>query len=404
MHRQTVEHLQAVLEEVGREYLDGHSIVFGSQQECRRSYFESVARSTKQWKTARKCIVPSCDLRSVCQSHSIARSRSLASIAEKGHLVTPTFSSGRVEAKHVGLQHASTFPGFCPHHERMFFDQERVDRLSEPKHILLQLYRAVCREIVRLEHQLDGITASLREFCQRRDQWCRERVLSKLGREYFEGNQLVLEKLSFQSDGISDGVERTISAIEDDLRELKHFHLFELEHALISPESSSIAPIAITLGEQMPLALSGMGVFHIDHNKLASRVIVFMNVLPYIDKTEIVLFGRSVHSSFVRGYLAARMTPIGFLNMIESWMIHGTDHWFLRPSVWNGIPPKRKRLILDKILDVTKGITDVPDFSIFDDLRRNLLDSERKRVNAGEGRQALMEQIRFEEGKLTSCD
>jgi len=37
-------------------------------------------------------------------------------------------------------------------------------------------------------------------------------------------------------------------------------------------------------------------------------------------------------------------------------MIHATDHWYIKPSVWDKIPENRRRKILNDILNSKKGL------------------------------------------------
>ena len=54
-------------------------------------------------------------------------------------------------------------------------------------------------------------------------------------------------------------------------------------------------------------------------------------------------------------------------------MVYGSDHWFIRPSVWDKIPNERQKLILKGISKEDKCIFDDLSLSIFDDLRKELI-------------------------------
>src|SRR6266404_4798345 len=55
--------------------------------------------------------------------------------------------AARIDMKRKGLAWASTFPGFCIHHEAIFFDYEQKKGIQTDQHVVLQIYRTVCREI-----------------------------------------------------------------------------------------------------------------------------------------------------------------------------------------------------------------------------------------------------------------
>lgn len=66
--------------------------------------------------------------------------------------------------------------------------------------------------------------------------------------------------------------------------------------------------------------------------------------------------------------------PLQVLNIVERWMIYGTDHWFLKPSIWHEIPNKRKELILTKMWDLRYNVGHNNDLSIFDSIRRSFIE------------------------------
>jgi hypothetical protein len=63
----------------------------------------------------------------------------------------------------------------------------------------------------------------------------------------------------------------------------------------------------------------------------------------------------------------------GILIMVETWMVRGTDHWFMRPSDWEGIPADRRAMILRDMLDESVSIGEAYPGSVLDSVRaRNL--------------------------------
>ncbi len=60
--------------------------------------------------------------------------------------------------------------------------------------------------------------------------------------------------------------------------------------------------------------------------------------------------------------------------MVESWMAHGSDHWFIKPSVWEKIKPHYRELILKDIWDFSKNIGYKYNYSIFNDVKRTFLE------------------------------
>lgn len=69
--------------------------------------------------------------------------------------------------------------------------------------------------------------------------------------------------------------------------------------------------------------------------------------------------------------------------MVESWMVNGTDQWFITPSVWSALSSERQTIILEKILLSEQNIGEDCQVSIFDDLRKKIIaDAESANVGA----------------------
>jgi hypothetical protein len=113
------------------------------------------------------------------------------------------------------------------------------------------------------------------------------------------------------------------------------------------PDQVDSSPIITTLDAVVPIALAGLGVFHVLDGDKNQRVQMILNIIPGDRRTVLLMFGRPQDEGYMRAYLAKWPNTIELLNMIESWMIHGTDHWFVRPSIWASIPRHRQRAILE---------------------------------------------------------
>ena len=63
-------------------------------------------------------------------------------------------------------------------------------------------------------------------------------------------------------------------------------------------------------------------------------------------------------------------------------MIHGTDHWFIRPSAWERIPEARRRAIRARLVEPLSLAERAP-FSVLDDARRHIIDFAEAQLEAG---------------------
>lgn len=108
----------------------------------------------------------------IIASHTIQRRGGLSLIQEEGHVLAtkPTFQStfknkGRPVPRRVGVNKASTFPGFCNKHDtELFRPIENTDTALNPLAAFLYSYRAIAYErftkdaaleIVSLQRQTD---------------------------------------------------------------------------------------------------------------------------------------------------------------------------------------------------------------------------------------------------------
>ncbi|MCK5163449.1 MAG: hypothetical protein KAQ72_07015 [Desulfobacula sp.] len=78
-----------------------------------------------------------------------------------------------------------------------------------------------------------------------------------------------------------------------------------------------------------------------------------------------------------------------FIRFIESWMIFGTDYWFISPAEWDTYSEKKKNKILKDLLLVDFFPDKKLNYTIFDNVREKIkakidlnkgIDKERKPV------------------------
>ena len=86
------------------------------------------------------------------------------------------------------------------------------------------------------------------------------------------------------------------------------------------------------------------------------------------------------------------------MNAIESCIIHGSDHWFIKPSIWNRINEDSQQRILDSINDDKYNIANKFKMTIFNDLKQTYFDLADKEVTIPDD---VAELIRGEKEKST---
>jgi hypothetical protein len=88
------------------------------------------------------------------------------------------------------------------------------------------------------------------------------------------------------------------------------------------------------------------------------------------------------HEEAIQFYLEDQSSP-AFLERMESWICHGSDHWFMTPSAWNTIPKTRQAAICERILDAGPSIADPVECSVLDGSRMHVVTYIEERLRAG---------------------
>ena len=180
--------------QVNDDYLRDDSILFQDESANAAEIFKAAKRFATKRKTPRGCIAPKCSSQSVRRSLTIQKA-SLECIAEGRHVLAleANHKSNRVEMRRLGINRASAFPGFCVKHE-MFGQFERPGRLEPENDLTLQIYRSVCREIVRLRIDTDAAKEGLEDYLE-----FRRRKLEGLYRERISDQTFSLTKVKIHA-------------------------------------------------------------------------------------------------------------------------------------------------------------------------------------------------------------
>ncbi|MGD1047072.1 MAG: hypothetical protein ABR936_17345 [Bacteroidota bacterium] len=126
---------------------------------------------------------------------------------------------------------------------------------------------------------------------------------------------------------------------------------------------------------QVPVSLAGRGNFVCkDSTGEIHYVDVILNILPFDNWTYVLAVTPQRNKKFLEAYFSQFMIhPLVIFAMVETWMIHGSDHWFLRPSILQLINPKIQAAIIESLESMDNNIGEVCKYSIFNELRREFL-------------------------------
>jgi hypothetical protein len=117
-----------------------------------------------------------------------------------------------------------------------------------------------------------------------------------------------------------------------------------------------------------------MDCINLRHGECDRRILIILNVIPEPGTTYIIGYVPPEDRDFLTPYMALIDGLLPGLNTIESAMLHSTDHWFLRPSVWKRLPKTRQNQILSEVMFRDGNAFHATMHSIFDEIRSELLD------------------------------
>jgi len=359
------------------EYENDPNIIFYDEPRRRSKLYYSVSRKIKSWNRQKQCIYRGCTNRSIRQSHSIQKLGALKEISSNSHVLTPRFNQeeGVVKLVKIGLSKASTFPGFCNKHENLFsiFENNIENNFSCSNELAMQIYRSICREIVRLRHDIHHGNIVNSEFQEFRDKELEKLIYRKLGTRWVKKNSAHNLNLKYREDPSLNRYASHILSLTCLLNEMENEYLKELEDDIAGAGNNSLQPIIMSIDEKIPISLSGMGSFHVVENGSLKQISVVLIVLPNASGTTIVIHGKAVDTGYYHAYIKRLDNSFDLLNMVEQWMIRGTDHWFIGSDVWEAKNENNRTRILEEILDGTKGLLHELSFSVFDDLRKRMI-------------------------------
>jgi hypothetical protein len=379
-----------------------YELRYGTYSERQAIFYTAEKQASKEWKRTKTCLYKGCTNKSIRMSHTLQRLGPLVQIAGNGHVFTPDFNliNRRIEMKLMGIGEASTFPGFCEEHENIFRSFEANKSITDERHFRLQTYRTICHEFVERNHQMNTTRKLLYQTWQRLDIKFRELVENELGTDFSsrDGNGITALTLRMKN-SIEETMEKDLAKEELYLKELlEEFYVPMSEN----PESIEFDGNVSIVDFQIPVALAGIGNFWVDRDGQKQSVRVVLNIIPEAYSTTIIVFGRKEFAEEMDAYSRAFCAEVSqILTTIESWMIYGPDHWFIRPSVWNIIEPDKQRLILDSIMDESKSIGSKFGISIFNSVRRKLISLMEERMDGSPNENVLREIVRTEKEKLS---
>jgi hypothetical protein len=372
MEKQLLDKINAAMDKAMKDFQANPDFIFDNELE-RLKYKYSEPKELKNWKKKQKCIVEGCNNKSIEKSHTIQKSTSIKELSENSHILTPNFNlkTGEMEMISIGVNEASTFPGYCSEHENLFSEFENLKDFKTGEHMGLQLYRTVCREIVINEYQKKSFEDIQKRYIEFRDKMMTNAIISNLDDETLNTPTLELQNFRIKSDdGRLKIAKRQVKLAESNLKDFLYPYRDSILNDLKKKKFQKIAYVAITFNQQIPIALAGKGNFYYKNKSID----IIMNILPFKDNTYIFFSTLKKHTEALKLFMSQFENPLKMMCVIESCMIHGSDHWFIKPSIWDKIKPDLQQKILDSINDNKYCIADDFEMTILNDLKQVYFD------------------------------
>ncbi|MCE5306104.1 MAG: hypothetical protein LLG20_00525 [Acidobacteriales bacterium] len=320
----------------------------------------------------------------------------MAQIAEAQHVLTPSLVAYRqLEMQRIGVNLASTFPGFCQKHEQLFAEFETTGHISSHRHFALQAFRTVCGEIARKRHAIEGLESYLEAYRRARFGYFAAAVQTVRSTSR-------IKSLSIKGDKLESNVSSKIKKAKASLRELEG-ELYDELFAYIDGQRCEPCLDVFLLPYEVPVSLSGLGSLQYEYAGKKHLALCPLGILPQPGSTVAFIGAAWRHAVLVEHYQARMRVSFGALNAMEAWLLHGSDHWFIRPSTWEALPGPRQLRILRTVMSVKQNIASFPRVSVLDAVRRQLIACVLDHLpEAGNNRDFILKCIREESAKLTA--
>lgn len=178
-----------------------------------------------------------------------------------------------------------------------------------------------------------------------------------------------MNRLEFRDDVLETQVVGHIDSLNEDLSALDGLYRGLVEDMRHGAQNTAMLIANFNL--RVPVCLSGLGMLNYELHGVRKRALCFLAVIPEQAQTKIIIGAEKEHQNAIDLHFMDETSP-ALVARLESWMCHGSDHWFIAPSAWVAIPEQRRQAICDRILDVSHALADPVPFSVLDGTRSTI--------------------------------
>lgn len=301
-------------------------------------YYKYINERERSRRKKGLCALPGCNKKCV-SSHTIPEGVVLKRISKNSEVFYPKYNPDidAYEGALVSINRASVFPGFCDDHEGLFSGFENTGDFTHPSMALQNL-----RIIFKYYH---GWEAVLKVF---------ERTLQRYRKELEDYQN---EKITLLNAGLSSDVkllkiedentkhmEGQIASIKLQIADIHNNDLYPYIKT-IEGDGEYVSVMYVDLNVELPICLAGKSAFCSDGKKY----VVHLSIFPHANGTFCCFSVNKDSESHFLQVLDRYEDDYKFIGFLESWMIYGTDSWYMSPHRWDGLGKDKQELILGKL-------------------------------------------------------
>lgn len=324
-------------------------------------YYKFINERQRLWRQKGPCVIPGCGNTCIA-SHTIPESFALKKISHKGEVFSPRYNSAlkTYECKPLSTAQASVFPGFCPEHESWFSGFERKGDFDDPS-IAIQNLRVIFRYHFLWSSLLEVFKLHHSRYKKEIEDYQRDKM--DLLNAFLEKDITLLKV----SDDILEHMERQIDAIGLAVAGIHNEDLYPFL-ATMNGDEDLVTVFGIRIDVELPLCLAGKSEFLGETGKYT----VHLSIFPEPESTFCCFSLNKKSLDDFRKILEKYESDYDFLAFIESWMVHGTDYWYIHPLEWESYSGAKREQILTQLRSTDHFPDEELDFTIFDSARASL--------------------------------
>jgi len=314
----------------------------GREQQRAENPYEALKKATA-FNQKRVCLHPrtpaECSEK-VISAHTVQKGTSLKRIAEDNHVMgwscDPTAmrrSAGKIGVRRIGINKASTFNGFCSHHDNVTFAPvENEPFTASDEQCFLLGYRALCREFYQKQTALEA-TGFMRTLDRGRSTG---------------------EQIGFQ--GLLDNIQRGQSAGLRDLMERKT----EFDKILLGGSFADVSNYVIfTRDTPDVVATFGVTVQFDFHSRELQNLrdtatpldSLYVSIIAVETGGAIVFAWRDAHTDACTKFVqsVAAMEDVELPDSVIRLVFKHSENTFFRPSWWKSLDGELQEAIVERV-------------------------------------------------------